>query len=208
MRKLTLSLLALMMTFSCNEGPTLSYKYGSNPDMFECDYEKMDLIKEALYAFEDYIFQHHNFKGPETLERGYANYWSIAMSDRLPFIDKFDDHLKAVAREVLAQEDLWVMTNGKMTLNLYDDLGNCIIENFQNEDLKETMEALVETKTFRSDIFVPTVRRKTMQLLKDKAMATYVALDLFYGKLHGMDLDNTENNPVPEPKDHSGHNHD
>lgn len=207
MRKLTLCLFTVLMIFSCKDEPTLAYKYGSNPDMFECDYGKMDLIKEALYAFEDYIFQHHNFKGPESLERGYANYWAIAMSNRLPFIDKFDDHMKAVVREVLAEEDLWIMSNGKMTLNLYGDLGKCIVDNFQNEDLKKTMESLIETKTFRSDIFVPTVRRKTMQLLNDKAMATYVALDLFYGKLHDMDLDNVENNPTPKPDDHAGHNH-
>ena len=207
MKRVSLYLLTLLLVVSCNDNSTIAYKYSSNPEVFECDYDQMELVKEALYAYEAYILEHHNFKGPKSLERGYANYWAVAMSDRLPFIEKFDDHIKLITEALFQEEELWTITDGKASLNVYSEFGSCVVENFKNEDLKATMNALIDTRTFRSDIFIPSIRRKTMQMLDDKAMATYVALDLFYAKLYNLDLNEPATQPAPAEDDHAGHNH-
>jgi hypothetical protein len=70
------------------------------------------------------------------------------------------------------------------------------------------MTVLLETNSFRPEIFTPVMKRNIMQLIEDRGLATYVALELFYTKLYRMDL-SKENETTSEPAEdeHAGHNH-
>jgi hypothetical protein len=183
----------LVLIFSgCENTGDLEYKYTSEKDLFECKTVNMDLIKEAVYAFENYVKDNYSFRGPNTVAKGHANYWSVATTDRLPNIEKLDGHVINVYTVLLKEKDLWIKTNDKITLDHNSVFFNCMVDHMINEDAKLAMSNLLKTNTYRSEIFTPVMKRNTRQLLNDKGLATYVALELFYAKLYKADI-STEN---------------
>ncbi|MBT8267503.1 MAG: hypothetical protein KJO41_04280 [Bacteroidia bacterium] len=208
MKRTAILLIFTILLLSCKKEAPITYKYSEKEDLFACSSVDMELIKEALYAFEDYVTNNHSFREPFTTAKGYANYWSVATTDRMPFINKLDDHTKAIFNALKDEQDLWVNNGNKVTLNYNGEFMSCLIDNVKNEEAKRVMSALVETKTFRSNIFTPALDRNTKQFLVDKSLAAYVALDLFYAKLFQIDFSKPYKAPPPPPEnEHEGHNH-
>jgi len=208
MKRLSILLLLFLALSSCDNEPKLEYKYTEKDDLFQCSTVDMDLIKEAVHAFEDFIMNNYSFKEPYFVEKGYRNYWSVATTDRLPNIDKMDPHVRDVYNALMREEDLWIKSAEKITLNYDHEFAICILDNIKNKDAQETMAILLETHSFRPEIFTPVMKRNSKQLVADRGLATFAALELFYAKLYRIDL-NKENNTTPEPTEdeHAGHDH-
>lgn len=207
MRNLFLYLFILMFLLqSCEHG--FEYKYANEPVLLSCDNANERLISEAVYTFEDYLMNSHVFREPLIVEQGYANYWGIATSDRLPRIDTFDPHVIKVFEALKKEEDLWKEVNGEIRLNYSNSFMRCIEEGMTNREIRSTMKSLLDTNTFRTDIFTPAIRRRTDIVAQDKALSTLVALDMFYAKLFSIDLSRDPLEIMEEERtSHSGHNH-
>ena len=165
----------------------LDYKYSDKEDLVKCSSGgDMELIKEAVYAFEDYITKHYAFIGNTTAE-GYHNYLKLLFNNRAPAKEYFSEHLMEIVQILKAEDDLWVINGSKVRLNYNNELVNCILQKIQDKDISSTLDVLITSKTLSTEVLAPTLYNKKQLMAKDdRALATYVALDMFYTKLIQM----------------------
>lgn len=180
---------------SCKQ-KALNYQYSDNEDLVNCSHEHADLIKEAVYTFEDYITKHYTFLGSTTAE-GYNNYLELLFDNRAPAKEYFTEHLMEVVQTLKAEESLWTSSGSKIRLNYDNKLVSCIIENIKDINTKTTLDALISSKTLSVNVLAPFLYDKRLLMAKeDRALATYVALDMFYTKLIYMSSQDYIDEPI------------
>jgi len=189
MKRIIISTLTILLFISCNKEPKFEYKYSDKDDLFNCSSVDMELIKEAVYAFEDFITQHYIAQPPNTLSKGYAFYWEIVLKDIQPAIELFDIHLIQIVKRLKKEKELWIIYKDKTTLNYNHPLMSCIAKNIKDTEINKTLNVLLETNSFRTKYFIPTFLRKTQMLIDDNALATYFALEMFYAKVLDENFD-------------------
>jgi len=177
-----------LLSTSCKQ-KKIDYKYSDKEDLVACSSGgDMDLIKEAVYTFEDYISNHYTFLG-NTVAEGYNNYLKLLINNRPPASEFFNDHLKEVVAALKNEKDLWTTNGNSLRLNYHNELVNCIIENIQDTEMNTTIEVLSSSGTLTTEVLGPVLYTKRLLMAKkDRALATYVALDMFYTKLIQMSL--------------------
>ena len=180
-------LLAFIYT-NCKPAPKIDYKFGEEKNLFPCSSVDMDLIKEAVYVFEEFIFENYSFNAPDKEKAAYFNFLKNSEVKLMPMGEKFDDHIKNVFYALKTEESLWSGTQDQKTLNLDHEIIKCIIENINIEAIKPVFKTLAESKTLRGEVLAPTLRSYFNKIEEDRALATYIALDLFYAKIFQFDL--------------------
>ena len=148
----------------------------------------MSLIKEALYSFEVYLLTNYDFKNRALLTSSYDDFLLNSGHNFIPMAERADDHIKAVFYALQEEKDLWKTVNDKVVLNYESDVMRCLISEIQDEETKNLMTSLTGTSILQASSIAPVLRRQGEALVTDKALATYVALDLFYAKLVELDL--------------------
>ena len=186
-----ISVVASILLSSCNNSK-ITYKFQENQDLFPCENYDSKLVKEAVYAFEQFIENNYTINDSKNLINSYARYWAIASTKQLPKVHLLDEHLKEIILTLKEEEYLWTVHNGEYALNLDNTLGQCLINNIKNEDINKSLSLLVEYKTYKKEYVLPIFKRDVSQLIEDRALATYVALEFFYSKLMNQDLNITE----------------
>lgn len=183
---------ALLLT-GCKNEPNIDYQYQQNDDLFSCDGVDMKLIKEAVYAFEDYINDHYSIEAPNSVEKGYYFYWEVSKTERIPAVEFINPHVLAIRDELKKIEGLWITNNdGEAQLDMSHPLVKCIGDQMENEELKKIFQVLVETKTFKNNVFLAPLKRDPIALYKDRSLCTYLALNTFYARILNLDFTNLE----------------
>jgi hypothetical protein len=170
----------------------IEFKYSKKENLFECESANMDLIKEALYAFENYIIKNYDIDPPNTLFKAYAFYFEVESRNKMPALDLIDDHLIKVIEALKKEKKLWVSTNAGTTLNYNHPIMKCIQKGIKDPTINETFEALIKTNSFRSDIFLLLIEKRVKILIDDKSLAAYYALDHFYSNVINVNFKNIE----------------
>ncbi len=192
-----LSILLVFIIFtSCKKEATLSeYKYADKL-YFNCDGVNSDLFREALYSFEEDITKQYARNGRQNLTQAYGQAITASIYGRGKYNEMVSPHTKKIFELLKTQTNLW-NTDGKIkTLNYNHDLVKCIAKNITNEDIKTTFNALLSTNSMSPKLFGEAMRRQSNLAIKDKYLATYIALDMYYAKLFDVDL----NAPKTEKK--------
>ncbi|MBN4085196.1 hypothetical protein JYT89_02535 [Flavobacteriaceae bacterium AH-315-B10] len=193
MKKIILPIFTILLFLSCNKEQKLEYKYADKEDLFNCSSIDMELIKDAVYAFEDHITQHYIAIPPNTLSKGYAFYWEIALRDLQPTAELFNNHLIQLVKRLKKEKKLWVVSKDKTTLNYNHPIMLCIAKNIKDKGINKTLNVLLETKSFRTKIFLPAFLGDNQMLIDDKALATFFALEMFYARVLDLNFDNITN---------------
>ncbi|MBT8303597.1 MAG: hypothetical protein KJP09_03935 [Bacteroidia bacterium] len=195
----TLSLSAVfLLTISCAD--SLEYRYANKEDTIACNNAPIntDLYKEALYSFEDYIDQINNKQTNRNFIQGYNVFIGRTIANQGLETSKVSEHDIRIFNALKKEKDLWVNDNGTYRLNYNSDLVTCIADNILDEALQTTFKALIETNSMNTRLFVSPLRSKMGAVLKDKFLATYIALDMFYSQFFTTDFSNVELIPDDE----------
>ena len=187
MKNIFFLLVVITLLFNSCKQQKLEYLYSDKDDLVACSSGgDMELIKEAVYTFEDYISKHYTFLG-NTVAEGYNNYLKLLINNRPPAKEFFNDHLKEVVNVLKNDKDLWTSKGTRLRLNYHNELVNCIIENIQDQEMNTTIDVLSSSGTLTTEVLGPVLYTKRhLMAKKDRALATYVALDMFYTKLIQM----------------------
>ena len=186
MKRTFILLTIITLQFSSCKEQKLEYQYSNKEDLIACSSGDMELIKEAVYAFEDYISKHYTFLG-NTVAEGYHNYLKLLINNRPPASEFFSDHLKEVVTILKNEKDLWEINGSQIRLNYNNELVNCILKNIRDEEIKTTIGVLASSGTLTTEVLGPALyAKKHLMEKEDRALATYVALDMFYTKLIQM----------------------
>ncbi len=192
MKRILISILTILLFISCNKEPKFEYKYANNDHLFKCSSIDMELIKEAVYAFEEYSKEYYSFREPKSVQQGYLFYWDVSISNRLPAIEYINPHIIKI-RDVLKDEkDLWVIKNNETILNFNHPILTCISEQMVNPEVKKLFKLLIDTKTFKSEVFLASLKKGDERIKDDKAFNTYLILDTFYARILNVDFNNLE----------------
>ena len=177
---------------SCTKQSDLTFKYQDNDDLFSCETVDMDLIKEAKYAFEDYIEKHYSFQNPKSVDQGYFYYWEIAKSPTIPAVEFVNSHVIKIRDELKKIKNLWRINGDIATLNYAHPLVKCLGNNIINQELNKTFNTLIESNTFKERVFLSLLKREPSTIKKDIGLSTYLALDTFYARILTLDFSNLE----------------
>jgi hypothetical protein len=189
MKKIPILLLVITCILnSCKQEPKIDYKYANKEDLFKCSTVDMDLIKEAHYAFEDFILKNYDFSRQGNIIISYHNFLKLSESDLIPIAERFDDHLKNIVKALKNEKGMWKKINGEYTLNYNNPISTCITNNIKNEEFLKVFNALASTNTLKPSTIAPTINRNLETLLKNKALKSYIALDLFYAKVFNLNF--------------------
>lgn len=185
----TVALVLITFTNCKNNDVKLSeYKYADKTFNVACTQIDTTLIKEAVLSFEDDISTEFARNGQPNLSQAYSRIVNLGIYGRAKYRDMVSDHTKEIFDALKADTDLWTTNGDKTTLNYSHPFVKCLAENINDKDIKTTFNALLSTNSMRPDIFAESFRRKSSLALRDKYLATYIALDMYYAKLFNVDF--------------------
>ena len=163
------------------------FKYADKPDAMTCGDMDTKLLKEALYSFEDDIINHYDTQNRNT-SRAYTRLITESIINRLKIEDVISEHTVKVFEALKQNEDLWNIDGGANHLNYNSQVVNCIADNINNQRIKSTFNALKQTNSLTPKLIGEPIKSSSAQLINDKYLATFVALQYYYNKLFDIDL--------------------
>ena len=214
--KLRLTLLALGFSLlNCKDDTPkkidFDYQYPSVENILDCEDVDTDLLREAFYSFENDLVNFYT-PGNPVYSRAYSLFVSQASNNRVNYHKMVSDHSKKVLEALKQDESLWrpaVDAYGSR-LNYNHPFIKCVAERIKDEPLQKTFNALVQTNSMSLRMIGEELKRKTFGMKDDKYLATYIALEYFYGKLLDIDFSKAPDPSTEVKKEHSshdGHNH-
>lgn len=193
----TVALVAITFSNCKNNEVKLSeYKYADKTFDMACNQIDTLLLKEAVFSFEDDISNFFERNGRKNLAQAYSKTVNLVVYKRAQYRDMVSDHTREVFDILKTQNGLWHTTTDGTTLNYDHPFVQCLASHIQDKDIKTTFNALLSTNSMRQDIFADAIRRKSSYALRDRYLATYIALDLYYGKLFDVDFTQPKKTPV------------
>ncbi|NNL15042.1 MAG: hypothetical protein HKO81_00190 [Flavobacteriaceae bacterium] len=186
--KYTFSFVLLLFLTSCKQNPQLSeYKYMKREFEFNCKYNNMNLLKEAVIAFEHDITDYYIVSQRKNLAQAYGRTMRYALNSRIKYEEFISRHTWDIFNILKLDRKLWNTNGQNASLNYDHEIVKCLADNITNKDLKTTFNALLSTGSMSKELFGEPLRRKSAQAIFDKHMATYIALDIFYAGLFNVD---------------------
>jgi hypothetical protein len=184
---LFLLVIITLLSPSCKE-QELEYLYSDKNDFLECTTDINNaLYKEALYTFEQDILDYHNAKSSDIISC-YVSFLHRTSNNNIDYKDIISSHTLLVLEALKEDTTLWDFESKKSNLNYKSPIIKCISNNIQNKDIKTTFDALLSVNSMDPKLFEPAYAPKYEELINDKYLALYVALDLYYAKLFDIDF--------------------
>lgn len=186
--KTTLKLIAFVSLFvfvSCKKGSeaSLDYIYKDKPDLITCDLPNKVLLKEAVYSFEADITAQYSPDKPD-LRRAYASFMATARNKRIPYLEMISPQTAKIFEALKKDGTLY---NGN-ALNTKSAVVDCISKNIKDKGFQTTFNALLSTNSLREDLVIPPLTSIARNMLVDKYLSTYAALEFYYKGMHIIDL--------------------
>ncbi|MDO5976719.1 hypothetical protein Q4Q40_21165 [Flavivirga jejuensis] len=190
---LNFNLITLLLTLTllnCKKENTFSeYQYADSPVVLTCNDFNSKLYHEALYTFENDILNFYSKTNKNTSQiQAYNQFVRAAVYRRIKYEDIVSAHTLKVFEALKNENTLWDANNTKSHLNYNSVIIDCITNNIEDTALKTTFNALVSTNSMSPKLFGAPLLNKYRTAIKDKYLATYIALDLFYAKLFDVDF--------------------
>lgn len=212
--KLKQKLAAIMLValmFSCantaKEKTLKAFKFEEKGVVVSCNDFDVKLLNEALFSFEEDILQSYGkpTNAPTSnpnLYRAYSQFIRNAIYGQVKYAEVLSPHSVEIFEVLKSKSDLWNTDNPIHKLNYNHPLINCVADNMLDKDLKTTFTALLETNSMNPRLFGPALQSNYGAVMRDKYLASYVALEFYYGKLFNKDLSTvTDKKEEPEPVD-------
>ncbi len=179
-----LVLLAILVLFPQCEKP-LEYKFTSRPFQLNCTTTNKDLLKEALYSFQDDISKYYNdpdiILGTKSAYMySYRQFIFRGFDGVAPFAEIASPHTLEVLEKLKKVDGLWDRNREGTNLNYTGELMSCIFENIKDEELKTRFSSLLKVDYLTPKIMAEPMRQQVGKVFNDEHLATYIALDAYY----------------------------
>ena len=190
--RLPFYILVLLCILSCNQQPKLEYTFSNKEQVIACNNANNTLLNEMLYSFEEDIMN-HNPAESKTINTAYAQYIFKGMTGTSPYDKIINTHSLAVRDQLLAEGIL--ITDGlKSNLNYEHPAVQCILNGIEDQGIKQTLNALIQTNSMNPALFNSRLRNFGRQADKNRYQAAYIALDSYYQNLVGLTLEEQTTN--------------
>ena len=191
---ITVFLLVVTLASCKKDNSFTDYKYADKPLALPCNDIHSKLYNEALYSFENDILNFYDKDKKSSLLRAYSQFLREAIYHRAQYQNMVSKHTLKVFEALKQDKDLWNTNNPASNLNYNSKLMDCISKNIKDNDLKTTLNALLTTNSMTPELYGAPVLSNYRLAMSDKALASYIAFDLYYAKLFNVDLTQVEKN--------------
>lgn len=196
--KTSLILLIIIVFTNCkNEEKLSEYKFSEKEFELNCENVDLKLIKEAVYSFEADINKYYVDNGANKLSQAYNRAVNIGFFGRAKFNKIASEHTQEIFKILKKDTDLWNLEGKTKSLNYDHELVKCISNNLTDKNLQTTFNALLSTNSMSAQLFGEALRRHAFIAVRDKSLATYIALDMYYAKLFDVDFEKEANKKEP-----------
>lgn len=193
--KYLIIVLVLLILTGCKKEPTLSeYKFADKNFDVICTQLNPELLKEVVYSFEEDITNHFARNSQKNLSQAYSRTINLGIYGRAKYNEMVSEHTMEIFKILKSDTSLWNVGENSSSLNYDHDLVKCLANNIKDKDLKTTFNALLTTNSMSVKLFGEPLKRKSNLAIKDKYLATYIALDMYYAKLFNVDFDTLQTN--------------
>jgi len=192
MNKYSILLLFAITLLSCKE--PIEYQFTDSPETIKCDGLDYDLAHEAYYSFrqdiaiyvKDLHIGYDNLNYRESL--GYYIYRGAL--GNFDYNEIVTPHTKKLLLLLKENKDLWDTTSDKTNLNYHSEFITCLVQNIKNEEVRETIQSLIEANSMNSSIFAENYRLNVFDCYTDNHFGMLLAFDTYYQHLYDMDFKN------------------
>ncbi len=186
-RFLTFISCVLFLHCNNNKEKQLDYKYPINKNLINCDDLDTVLLQEALQSFEADILNFYTPNTPE-LSTAYSRFVSQAVSKKINYSEIVSNHSKKVFKVLKKDKTLWTTNPDGSHVNFKHPLFECIGKHINDKNTRETFNALISTNSMSLRLFRGLLKPQSYAMKDDHYLASYIALELFYGKLYTISL--------------------
>jgi len=178
MKKIVFLIVVTITIISCNKKPSFDFKFSDQPQVIACDQTQDALLNEALYSFENDLLMKYDSINKSKI-KGYGAFVFRGMDGSAKYEEIISPNTRPIINALIA-ENILIENKTPSHLNYEHPTVKCIINNIKDEDLKITMNALVDTKTMDPKLFNSRFRNFGRDADKDRYLALYIALDGYY----------------------------
>lgn len=187
------------------------YKFFNAEKLLDCEGFDTRLLQEAVQSFETDIAKFYTPNEP-VLYRAYTQFINKTISNTIDYSALVSEHSAKVLEALKQDETLWTVNPNGRKINYNHPLFTCIGEHIKDAHLQTTFNALIDTNSMSLRMFGSSLRNQAFGMKDDKYLATYVALELFYGKIYDKDISASAVNTIQptlnnDHTNHDGHNH-
>ncbi|WP_053992263.1 hypothetical protein [Mangrovimonas sp. TPBH4] len=214
----TLSVILSFTLFNCKQEsstPEIPLLYANRNEIKLCNTKDSLLLNEALQSFETDLLDTYGDEKKNS-NRAYTQFFNAVRTKRIDYTVMVSDHTKEVMEALKTQPGLWATDGTEYHLNYNSPIVECVRTNMAESGFKTTFNALLDTNSMSYRMYGEAIRKQTTILSKDKYLALFVALDIYYAKLFNVNFTKAEGaasnidfNAAPPKKEdsHEGHNH-
>ncbi|MDC8003500.1 hypothetical protein POV27_05520 [Aureisphaera galaxeae] len=189
-----LVLLAALFLFPQCEEP-LEYKYKERPLNISCASVDNDLLREALYSFQDDMAKKYNdpdiiLGTKSSYIHSYRQYIYRGMNGQAPYKEMASPYTLEILEKLKNVEGLWDMEREGSHLDYTGEFMSCIFENIKDEELRTRINSLVEVNYLTPKNVAEIMRQNVNKAFNDEYLAIYIALDGYYQYLLDIPTEN------------------
>ncbi len=181
MKKIVFLILVTASIISCNQKAEFDFKFADKEQVISCSETNNALLNEALYSFERDLVMRY-----DSLDQRQINAYGAFMYRGMDGSAKYEEIIRPNTRpiaEALIAENILIENKTPSHLNYEHPDVQCIISNIKDQDLKTTINALIETKSMNPKLFNSRMRNFGRNSGKDRYLALFVALDGYYQQI-------------------------
>lgn len=184
-------LIAIGITFlSCKE--PIEYQFTDSPETIKCDGLDYDLAHEAYYSFRQdlaiYVKDLHIGYDYLNYKESLGFYIYRGAQGNFDYNEIATPHTIKLLNELKENEDLWDTSSDKSNLNYNSEFISCLVQNIQNEEVKQTITSLIDSNSMNPAILAETYRANVFDSYTDNHFGMLVAFDTYYQYLYDMDF--------------------
>ncbi len=181
MKKIVFLVIAIIAIVSCHQKAPFDYKFADQAQVIACDETQDALLNEALYSFENDLVMKYDSINKSKI-KGYGSFVYRGMDGSAKYEEIITENTHPIIDALIA-ENILIEHKTPSQLNYEHPTVKCIINNIKDEDLKRTMNALIDTKTMNPKLFNSRFRNFGRNSGKDRYLALYIALDGYYQQI-------------------------
>lgn len=181
MKKIVFLIIATTTIISCNQKATFDFKFADQEQVISCAETQDALLNEALYSFENDLITKYDSINKSKI-KGYGAFVYRGMDGSANYEEIISENTRPIIDALIA-ENILIENKTPSRLNYEHPTVRCIINNIKDEDLKRTVNALIDTKTMNPKLFNSRFRNFGRNADKDRYLALYIALDGYYQQI-------------------------
>lgn len=181
MKKIVFLILTTVILTSCEQKAKFDFKFADQEQVISCSEDYNSLLNEALYSFENDLYTKYDSIN-KSKTKAYGAFIYRGMDGSAKYDEIMTENTHPLVQKLIA-ENILIKDKAPSHLNYEHPAVQCVVNNIKDEELKNTIQALIDTKTMNPKLFNSRFRNFGRNADKDRYLALFIGLDGYYQQI-------------------------